>query len=68
MYIWWTGLCSESQDVFIEVPAQESQGFYNGHHGENRDDIEADKGVLRTNMEGLDGVDEFHGVLHVAWN
>jgi hypothetical protein len=49
------------------VPAEEAQGLNNGHSGEERNNIEADKKVLRTSTEGLDGVDELHGVLHVAW-
>jgi hypothetical protein len=49
------------------VPADEAQGLNNGHHGDERNDIEADKNVLRTSTEGLDDVDELHGVLHVAW-
>jgi hypothetical protein len=35
----------ESQDIVLEVPALESQDFFNGHHGEKRDNIGANKGI-----------------------
>jgi hypothetical protein len=44
------------------VPAKETQGLSNGHHGEERNDIATDKDVLRTSAKGLDDVYNLHGV------
>lgn len=57
-------MAAESQDVFIRVSVEDMQGLSSGHHGE-KENIEADKDVLRTSMMRLD-VAELHGVLHLA--
>jgi hypothetical protein len=50
-------MAKDSQDIVIKVSAQRPS--YE-HHGGNRDDVEADKDVLRNSIAGLQAVDELH--------